>query len=139
MRGKRAKQLHVVTHELRPRKDNTGWNINVEFVPKRYGVGKKQPGCTTRGVEARYWDNRCKVMKRSLDWCGQLVFDPFAFDFVRKDKDGWSVSVSGELKRELRLMFSVGTCYWVFGLARVKKSVVVVEDVLDMKDDEEKS
>ena len=113
-------ELHVVSHELRPRNDNVGWNINVEFVPKRLGAGNVQDRCSTDGVEARYWDKTCKVMKRTLAWCGQLLFEPFILDSVTKDKNGWSVNVGGEMKRELRGMYSKGTCFWVFGLVTLE-------------------
>lgn len=112
-RNGRREQLHVVTHELRPRNDNTGWDINVQFTPKQCN---RQDPCSTRGVMDRYWDSKCKVCKRTLAWCGQLVFEPFLFDYVSKDKHGWFVTIATELKRELRGMFSRGTCLWVFGL-----------------------
>ena len=121
--GRRWKrELHVVTHELRPRNDNTGWNINVEFTPKGFGGRSVQTRCNTPGVMGRYWDDKCQVFKRSLAWCGQLIMEPFMFDYVSKDKSGWHVTVSQELKKELRSLYSEGTCYWVFGLVSLPES-----------------
>ena len=76
----------------------------------------------------RYWDKKCKVFKRTLAWCGQLVFEPFMFDYVSKDKHGWFVTVSSELKRELQGMFSRGTCWWVFGLVSTPENEETQEE-----------
>ena len=59
-------ELEVITHELRPRNDEQGWDLNGEFVPKRHGLYQRQVKTTDKKTLERYWDNKCIVRKRGM-------------------------------------------------------------------------
>lgn len=119
----RGKKVFVITHELRPRKDGRCWSLDSEFVPKCHGDTERQMRVKSAQTVNRYWDSKCMVKRRGLEWCGQLILEPFPWDSVRSDTRGKFVTVPLEQRLELRNTYRPSVCWHTFGMSVTREEV----------------
>ena len=122
VRVKRGR-IQVVTHELRPEKDNLGWDLNVGFVPKK---GPVQLGKNDVVRKRCWWD--CGIYKRKVSQIERLAANPFCFERRMRSLvvDGEEqqrnfgtrqpLCVSDPLQKEVKNRYGAVVSYNVFGV-----------------------